>query len=146
MGMAIVLVVDDDSAIREYVGDILMFEGHTVRAVADGPSALAAIAEERPDCVLLDVMMPGMSGHEVLAAIRAADGGPGLPVVMLTAAADDAQAWQAWNGGVDYFMAKPFDAEQLITFLGYLFESSADAPVPPGPPISSRPTVEPSGR
>jgi DNA-binding response OmpR family regulator len=70
---------------------------------------------------VLDVMMPGMSGHEVLAAIRAADGGPGLPVVMLTAAADDAQAWRAWNGGVDYFLAKPFDADQLLTFLRYLF-------------------------
>ena len=69
-------------------------------------------------------MMPGMSGHEVLAAIRQADGGPGLPVVMLTAAADDAQAWQAWSGGVDYFLAKPFDAGQLLRFLNYLFASS----------------------
>jgi two-component system response regulator MprA len=127
VGMATVLVVDDDPAIREYVGDLLTFEGYVVRTAPDGPSALAAIEVERPDCVVLDVMMPGMNGHEVLAAIRAADGGPGLPVVMLTAAADDAQSWQAWSGGVDYFLAKPFDADQLLTFLGYLFES-ADSP------------------
>ena len=135
--MATVLVVDDDPAIREYVGDVLTLEGYAVRVVPDGPRALAAIAVERPDCVLLDIMMPGMSGHEVLAAIRAADGGPGLPVVMLTAAADDVHAWQAWTGGVDYFLARPFDADQLLTFLGYLFQSSAGSEASSG---------EPSGR
>jgi CheY-like chemotaxis protein len=123
--MATVLVVDDDPAIRQFVGDILELDGHCVRTAPDGPAALAEIAADRPDCVLLDVMMPGMSGHEVLAAIRAVDGGPGLPVVMLTAAADDAQAWQAWNGGVDYFLAKPFDADQLLQFLQYLFDGRA---------------------
>jgi CheY-like chemotaxis protein len=122
--MATVLVVDDDPAIREYVSDILELEGHTVRSVADGYAALAAIEADRPDCMLLDVMMPGMSGHEVLSAVRKADGGPGLPVLMLTAAADDAQAWQAWDGGVDYFLAKPFDADQLLRFVDYLFASS----------------------
>lgn len=119
--MAIVLVVDDDPAIREFVGDILELEGHQVRFAVDGFAALAEIDADRPDCVLLDVMMPGMSGHEVLAAIRAADGGPQLPVVMLTAAADEKQSWQAWNGGVDYFLAKPFDADQLMRFLEHLF-------------------------
>jgi DNA-binding response OmpR family regulator len=119
--MATVLVVDDDPAICEYVGDVLALEDYVVRTAPDGPSALASIEAERPDCVVLDVMMPGMSGHEVLAGIRAAEGGPGLPVVMLTAAADDAQAWRARNRGVDYFLAKPFDAEQLLTFLRYLF-------------------------
>jgi CheY-like chemotaxis protein len=122
--MASVLVVDDDPAIRDYVRDILEIEGHVVRTVPEGFTALAAIEAERPDCVLLDIMMPGMSGHEVLAAIRTADGGPGLPVMMLTAAADDDQAWQAWDGGVDYFLAKPFDPDQLLKFLGYLFDTS----------------------
>ena len=121
--MASVLVVDDDPAIRQYVGDILELEGHEVRFAEDGPTALREIDEERPDCVLLDVMMPGMSGHDVLAQVRQQDGGPGLPVVMLTAAADEAQAWQAWSGGVDYFLAKPFDADQLLRFLDYLFST-----------------------
>lgn len=119
--MATVLVVDDDPAIREFVGDILDLEGYQVRLAGDGLTALAQIEEDRPDCVLLDVMMPGMNGHEVLAAIRKADGGPHLPVIILTAAADEAQSWQAWSGGVDYFLAKPFEAEQLLRFLEYLF-------------------------
>jgi len=118
--VAHVLVVDDDAAVREYVGDLLELEGYEVGFAADGVSALEAIDRERPDCVVLDVMMPGLSGHEVLARVRQADGGADLPVVMLTAAADEAQAWQACNGGVDYFLAKPFDAEELVRCLGYL--------------------------
>lgn len=118
--MSLVLVVDDDPAIREYVGDLLEMEGHEVRFADDGPDALESIRERRPDCVLLDVMMPGMSGHEVLAEIRRIDGGPQLPVVMITAAAGEAQSWQAWTGGVDYFLPKPFDADQLLRVLGYL--------------------------
>lgn len=125
--MSLVLIVDDDSAIREYVGDLLEMEGHEVRFAGDGLGALESIRETRPDCVLLDVMMPGMSGHEVLAEIRRIDGGPQLPVVMLTAAAGDAQSWQAWTGGVDYFLAKPFDADQLLRVLGYLTPGEAHA-------------------
>lgn len=118
--MAVVLVVDDDPGVREYVGDLLDLEGHEVRYAVDGPSALESIAQSRPDCVLLDVMMPGMSGHEVLAQIRRVDGGTQLPVVMVTAAAGEAQSWQAWTGGVDFFLPKPFDADQLLRVLGYL--------------------------
>jgi DNA-binding response OmpR family regulator len=61
----------------------------------------------------------------VLQRIRAGDGGPTLPVVMLTAAADDHQAWQAWSGGVDYFLAKPFDPSELLRYLDYLFDGAA---------------------
>jgi two-component system sensor histidine kinase ChiS len=126
--VSVVLVVDDDPDMRQFLGDFLEMEGHDVRFAGDGYSALRAIEEERPDCVLLDVMMPGLSGHQVLARVRQADGGPRLPVVMLTAAADEHQAWQAWNGGVDYFLAKPFDADQLLQFLTYLSTARAEEP------------------
>lgn len=127
MNVSVVLVVDDDPAIREYVGDLLEMEGHEVRFASDGPGALESIRQSRPDCVLLDVMMPGMSGHEVLAEIRRVDGGPQLPVVMVTAAADEAQSWQAWTAGVDFFLPKPFDDEQLMRVLGYLSPGSDHA-------------------
>ena len=119
-----ILVVDDEPSIRQLVTDVLSVEGYEVEAVADGYAALEAIAERRPDCVVLDVMMPGLDGHEVLQRIRAAERGPDLPVVMLTAAADDAQQWQAWTEGVDYFLAKPFEADELLRYLAYLFESA----------------------
>ena len=116
-----ILIIDDDPSIRSLVRDVLEIEGYTVHEAQDGFAGLRAIEAERPDCVVLDVMMPGMDGHAVLQRIRAADGGPDLPVVMLTAAADDAQAWKAWTEGVDYFLAKPFDPSELLRYLDYLF-------------------------
>lgn len=125
--MANILVVDDDPSVRALLRDVLECEGHDVALAADGFAALRAVAGERPDCVLLDVMMPGLDGHEVLARLRALDGGPSLPVIMLTAAADDANAWRAWSGGVDYFLAKPFDADELLRYLDYLFRTVSKA-------------------
>lgn len=116
-----ILVVDDDPSVRMLVCDVLEMEGHEVVAVEDGFAALRSIEASRPDCVVLDVMMPGLDGHAVLERIRALDAGPALPVVMLTAAADDHNAWQAWTGGVDYFLAKPFDPSELLGYLDYLF-------------------------
>ena len=119
--MARILVVDDDASIRALLRDVLECEGHEVDTVADGYAALRAVEGAGSDCVLLDVMMPGLDGHEVLARLRQLDGGTTLPVVMLTAAADDANAWRAWSGGVDYFLAKPFDACELLRYLDHLF-------------------------
>ena len=115
-----ILVVDDDASIRGLITDVLEAEGYEVACAEDGFAGLKLIEQSRPDCVVLDVMMPGIDGHAVLNRIRA-QGGPALPVVMLTAAADDTQAWQAWTEGVDYFLAKPFDANELLRFLDNLF-------------------------
>ncbi len=123
--MPAILVVDDDESVRALVRDVLEVEGYDVEVAEDGFAALRSIDAQRPDCVVLDVMMPGMDGHAVLHRIRAADGGPALPVVMLTAAAGDDHAWQAWSGGVDYFLAKPFDPSELLRYLDYLFAESA---------------------
>jgi CheY-like chemotaxis protein len=120
VSISTVLVVDDDPSIRRLVCDVLQAYGYSTVEAADGFSALRMIQSERPDCVVLDVMMPGLDGHAVLTRIRESDGGRDLPVVMLTAAADDAQAWQAWSEGVDYFLAKPFDPDELLHFLDYL--------------------------
>ena len=118
--MARILVVDDDPSVRALVRDVLELEGHDVELAVDGYAALRAVAAGRPDCVVLDVMMPGMDGHEVLARLRTMTDGLELPVVMLTAAADDANAWRGWTGGVDWFLGKPFDAEHLLRFVDHL--------------------------
>lgn len=123
--MPTILVVDDDPVIRALIHDVLSIEGYDVRTADDGYAGLRSIDSQRPDCVILDVMMPGLDGHTVLQRIRAADGGPHLPVVMLTAAADDTHAWQAWTEGVDYFLAKPFDAVKLVRYLEYLFHGES---------------------
>lgn len=115
--MARILVVDDDPSVRALLRDVLELEGHTVTDAVDGYAALRAVAAERPDCVVLDVVMPGMDGHEVLGRLRATSGGRELPVVMLTAAADDDTAWRGWSGGVDRVLGKPFDTDDLLHHL-----------------------------
>ena len=120
-----ILVIDDDPSVRSLVTDSLEIEGYDVVVAEDGFAGLRAIEAHRPDCVLLDVMMPGLDGHQVLTRIRAAEEGSALPVVMLTAYSDDANAWQAWTEGVDYVLAKPFDADELLRYLDYLFQGSA---------------------
>jgi DNA-binding response OmpR family regulator len=124
-----ILIIDDDASVRQLVTDVLGVEGYQVQSASDGFAGLRALESDRPDCVVLDVMMPGLDGHEVLHRIRSTQGGPDLPVVMLTAAADDAQAWKAWTEGVDYFLAKPFDADELLRYLDYLFTGSTDVAV-----------------
>jgi DNA-binding response OmpR family regulator len=125
-----ILVVDDDPAVCALVKDVLELEGFEVTVAGDGYAGLRAIDAERPDCVVLDVMMPGLDGHGVLTRIRA-QGGRHLPVVMLTAHADDGQAWQAWTEGVDYFLSKPFEPEELLRFLDYLFAAGPDPKTAP---------------
>ena len=115
--MARILVIDDDPFIRQYVVDTLTLEGYEVETAEDGFVGLRALAESSFDAVLLDLMMPGMSGHDVLKRIRESSGYADIPVVMLTAFDDDNNAWQAWSGGVDYFLGKPFEPEALMKFL-----------------------------
>ncbi len=121
-----ILVVDDDPNIRGMVKLVLETEGYSVDLADDGFSALRALDAKNPDCVVLDVMMPGLDGHAVLSRIRTGARGD-LPVVMLTAAADDSHAWRAWTEGVDYFLAKPFDADELLRYLTYLFRLDRSA-------------------
>jgi DNA-binding response OmpR family regulator len=121
-----ILVVDDDADTRVMVRAVLEAEGYAVDTADDGFAALRAVDSADPDCVVLDVMMPGLDGHAVLNRIRAG-ARSALPVVMLTAAASDDQAWQAWTEGVDYFLAKPFEPEELLRFLDYLFTEHRSA-------------------
>lgn len=120
-----ILVVDDDPSVRRLICDVLEHEGYAVRLAEDGYAALRLVRSARPDAIVLDVMMPGLDGHDVLSRLREADGGPGLPIVMLTAAAGDQHAWRAWGEGVDYFLAKPFDAGALLGYLDQLFGARA---------------------
>lgn len=106
-----VLVVDDDLALAEMLGIVLRNEGLDVVHCADGPSALEAFHQLRPDLVLLDVMLPGMDGIEVCRRIRAESG---IPIVMLSARTDTVDVVVGLESGADDYVVKPFKPQELI--------------------------------
>ena len=120
--MTYVLVVDDEEPVRHLVRDVLELEGYDVGEAGDGPSALAMVAARPPECLVLDVMMPGMSGIDVLSRLRSMPDCEHLPVLMLTAAGDDGTTWAGWQAGASYYLPKPFDVDHLLTWVDRLIE------------------------
>ena len=113
--MASVLVVDDEDDIRELVRINLEIDGHHVATAASGQEALASLKDATPDVVVLDVMMPGMDGWEVLSRIKA-DGdsaAANVPVLMLTARADDMDRIRGGIEGAIRYITKPFSLSDL---------------------------------
>jgi two-component system response regulator MtrA len=106
-----VLVVDDDPALAEMLSIVLRGEGFDTAVVSDGPRALPAVRELRPDVVLLDLMLPGMNGIDVCRAIRAESG---VPIVMLTAKSDTVDVVLGLESGADDYVIKPFKPKELI--------------------------------
>jgi DNA-binding response OmpR family regulator len=107
-----VLVVDDDPQIRALM-EVAFDDDVEVLAVADAPSAMRALNGRSFDCVVIDVMMPGMSGFQLLEMIRAEPSLRRMPAVMLTALAGDAQHVEAFHSGAAAYLTKPFDVEEL---------------------------------
>ncbi len=105
-----ILVCDDEPSLRELVRAVLG-GGYSFIEVADGHQALALTRELRPDLLVLDLMLPGLSGLEVLAAIRADDELRSLPVMVVTAWSHAATS--AIEAGADRFVAKPFEPDEL---------------------------------
>jgi len=106
-----VLVVDDESNIRELVNVYLAAAGYTVECAADGVEALERFREVQPDLVVLDIMLPGMSGAEVCSAIRAESR---TPIVMLTARSGDLDKVALLESGADDYVVKPFSPPELV--------------------------------
>jgi DNA-binding response OmpR family regulator len=122
--MARILVVDDDPAIRQLLTDVLELEGYEVSLAVDGLAAVRAVTAASPDFVVLDVMMPGLDGFEVLSTIRAQGGEP-VPVLMLTAAAEPDADARAWAHGVDYYLAKPFTPDAVLDLIDSVLTGQA---------------------
>lgn len=122
--MARVTVVDDDADIRMLVVRRLERAGHVVSQAGDGESGLAAIRAGRPDLVVLDWMMPGLTGIEVLERIRA-DDRERPKVLMLTARAQEADLAAAGEAGADRFLVKPFTAADLLEAVAALVDPPA---------------------
>ncbi len=106
------LLIEDEPNIAEAMRFILSREGWRVSHVADGDVALKQVHADRPDLVILDHMLPGMSGLEILAALRADPDTKTLPVIMLTARGRDRDL--AERAGADRFMSKPFSNAEIL--------------------------------
>ncbi len=115
--MSVILVVDDEEPVRSLLRDTLELDGYEVREAEDGPSALVAFDEARPDGIILDIMMPGLSGIDVLREVRSRAGGADIPVILLTAAGDDKTTWDGWSAGASCYLTKPFDPDNLLSWV-----------------------------
>jgi signal transduction histidine kinase len=109
-----ILVVDDQAANLRVVGMLLTRQGYEVTTASSGEEALARYAEELPDLILLDMMMPGMDGFEVMQALRESDVPLRAPVVFVTAAHDRDLLLRAFESGVVDYVTKPFLPEELL--------------------------------
>lgn len=120
--MTTILVVDDEANIRDLVGVYLSSAGYTVEYAADGISAVARFRELAPDLVVLDIMLPQMSGAEVCAAIRAE---ATTPILMLTARDTDLDKVSLLEAGADDYVVKPFSPPELVARVRALLRRTA---------------------
>ncbi len=107
-----ILVVDDDPRITNLVRRILAYEGYSVAVAASGNEALTRTLERPPDLIVLDIMLPGLSGLEVTQRLRAA--GDQVPILMLTARDAVADRVEGFETGADDYLVKPFAPEELL--------------------------------
>jgi DNA-binding response OmpR family regulator len=107
-----ILVVDDERPVRTSISQCLQAEGYRVLEAADGVLGLDLIAKEKPSLVILDVMMPNLTGLEVAAELRRL--GVTIPVLMLTTRQEIAEKVEGLNAGADDYLGKPFDRRELV--------------------------------
>ena len=109
-----VLLIEDEQNIIEAVSFILARDGWEVKTHANGQNAMDAVRARQPDVVILDVMLPGKSGFDILAEIRAEAGFEALPVLMLSARGQAKDLEMAERAGADRYMTKPFSNSEVL--------------------------------
>ena len=127
-----ILVVDDETTLRETLVEALELEGYRAIPAADGREALARFRADRPDLVLLDLMLPELSGVEVCRIMRAESG---VPIVMLTAKDAEVDKVVGLELGADDYVTKPFSLRELTARIRAIFRRAEQAAVTEAPPI-----------
>jgi two-component system, OmpR family, response regulator MprA len=125
-----VLVVEDDARLAASIRRALTYDGHRVRVAADGPAGLAAIRDDPPDIVVLDVMLPGVDGVEICRRVRAA--GDDVAILMVTARDAVRDRVTGLDAGADDYLVKPFDHDELLARVRALLRRRT-ASAGPGP-------------
>jgi CheY-like chemotaxis protein len=121
-----ILVVDDNPLSRKLLNDILSAEGYRVRHAASGSEALSTIAEEPPDAILLDIMMPGMDGFEVVRRLKADKKTSIPPIVMVTALDDEGSRGRLAAAGINTMLTKPIDRWELCSLLARMLSNTPE--------------------
>jgi two-component system phosphate regulon response regulator PhoB len=112
-----ILIVEDESSIREMLGYSLMKEGYAFEEAADVEEARAVINRNKPDLILLDLMLPGMSGIDYARRLRADSETKNIPIIMLTAKGDEVDKVRGLDVGADDYITKPFSTKELLARL-----------------------------
>ena len=112
--MSTVLVVEDQRAQREMIADLLKGSGLLVTLASDGVEALEQIETQRPDLVVLDIVMPRMNGYEVCRRLKADPKTQGVPVVMCSTKGEEFDRYWGMKQGADAYIAKPFQPTELV--------------------------------
>ena len=136
-----ILVVDDEPDITALVAYHLAKEGYRVTTAGTGADALRSAREERPDLVVLDLMLPGHSGFEVLAELRRRDETHDVGVLLLTARKDEPDRIKGLSLGADDYLAKPFSPKELVLRVGAILRRLAAPPVAAGGRLVGGPIV-----
>ena len=123
-----ILAVDDEKHIVRLVQINLVKEGYEVVTATNGREAVEAANAHNPDLIVMDVMMPEMDGFAALEKLKENPKTANIPVIMLTAKAQDADVFRGWQSGADLYLTKPFNPQELLTFVRRIFESQQDSP------------------
>ena len=121
-----ILVCDDERHIVRLIQVNLERQGYEVVTAFDGKEGLEKIKAEKPNLVVLDVMMPYMDGFEVLKSLRREADTENLPVIMLTAKAQDKDVFEGYHYGADMYLTKPFNPMELVTFVKRILGGGGD--------------------
>jgi len=116
-----VLIVDDEEIIRKFLRINLLKLGYEVKEAMDGVQALEQLGKDTYDLLISDVLMPNKNGWELLKAVRSNPKTKDLPVILLTAKNEDADMFQGYELGANYYMTKPFTKDQLLFGLKMMF-------------------------
>ena len=124
-----ILVVDDEPDILSVLVYHLSREGYRVTTAVNGQGALTAAATEQPDLIILDLMLPGMDGYEVLQRLRGTESTSSMPVILLTARREEDERVKGFEVGADDYITKPFSARELTLRVEALLRRSKAEPV-----------------
>jgi two-component system, OmpR family, phosphate regulon response regulator PhoB len=136
-----VLVVDDEPDITALVAYHLAKGGYRVSTAANGPDAIRAAREERPDLVILDLMLPGISGYDVLAELRRMEETREVGVILLTSRREEQDRIRGLSLGADDYLTKPFSPAELGLRVGAVLRRLAAPAVSPGSTLTAGPIV-----